>query len=316
MMNLLNVYPLPNLFPVLGHLLDWLTQSFGNIGIAVIVFTIIIKLALLPLDYWSRSGMKRNQLKLEKMRPQLEKLQKQYANDKMLYNQKMQSLYKKEGYSMMGSCLPTIVTLVMFMLVFNALNSYLKYDLISAYNDMIVAYQGVGEDATAWAAIADQYYTAFSPSFLWIDNLWLADVFWKDSVMTAAQFTTFTQIPVDAFLQYDPMMAPFQAGNGVNGFLILPILSGATSFVMQLVMSKGQKSQMELQGQNPATGKMLLYMMPIMMGVFAVSWNSAFAIYLVTSSLFSFVATLLINKIVDIRFRKEENEIAAAKVRR
>ena len=315
MTNLLNVYELPSLFPVLGHLLDWLTQSFGNIGIAVIVFTIVIKMALLPLDYWSRAGMKKNQLKLEKMRPQLEKLQKQYANDKMLYNQKMQALYKKEGYSMMGACLPTIVTLVMFMLVYNALNSYLKYNLISAYNDMSVAYLAVGEDSAAWAKIAPQFYEAFSPSFLWIENLWLPDVFWNDSIMTASQFTTFAGVPVDIG-DYTAMVAPFQVNNRINGYVLLPILSAATSFIMQLVMSKGQKSQMELQGQNPATGKMLLYMMPVMMGFFAVNWNSAFAIYLVTSSLFGFVATLLINKIVEIRFRKEIAAIEAAKVRR
>ncbi|MEG1520449.1 MAG: hypothetical protein RR458_05625, partial [Clostridia bacterium] len=79
--NLLAVtsYPVPELFPVLGQLLVWLNSSVANVGIAIILFTLIIKVIFLPLDYWSRAGMKKNQILMEKMRPQLEKLQKQYA---------------------------------------------------------------------------------------------------------------------------------------------------------------------------------------------------------------------------------------------
>ena len=71
--------------------------------------------------------MRKNSLKMEEMRPELEKLQKQYANDKQLYNQKMMALYKKNGYSMMGSCLPTIITLVIFIVAINGFTAYSQY---------------------------------------------------------------------------------------------------------------------------------------------------------------------------------------------
>ncbi|MEG2116972.1 MAG: membrane protein insertase YidC, partial [Clostridia bacterium] len=281
-----------------------------------ILFTLIIKVIFLPLDYWSRAGMKKNQILMEKMRPQLEKLQKQYANDKMLYNQKMQALYKKEGYSMFGACVPSLVTMVLFILVFNALNSYLKYNLINAYNEMLAAYLAVGENPVEWAKIALTFQDKISPSFLWIKNVWQPDSPLVKAVMSAADFTKFTGIKVEAVLQYEPMMAPFVAVNsGVNGYFILPVLSGATSFLMQWVMSKTQKTQMELQGQG-STNKMMLIMMPIMMAVFALSWTAAFAIYLVASSVISFLFTIIINWIVDLRYRKLEAEIKNANVRK
>ncbi len=308
LINVLQGDPLPSLYPVLGPLLDWLVKGVGSIGWGVVLFTIIIKTVLLPLDYWQRAGMKKNSLKMEKMRPQLEKLQKQYANDQALYNQKLQALYKKEGYSMMGSCLPMIVSLVVFYFVFAAFRGYLQYYLVSGYNTLLEAYASVGENADAWAKIAAQYQEQIAPSFLWIKNVWVADVPWKKALMTATEFNTQSGITVDAILEYDPVMAPFvETLNKANGWLILPLLSAGTSLLLQLISNKANKAQMDLQAENAAaTNKMMMWMMPIMMAIFSISWTAIFAIYLVTSSLYSILTTIIINKIVDVRFKKQE----------
>lgn len=87
--------------------------------------------------------MKKQALIMEKMRPQMEKLQKQYANDKNLYNQKVMELQKKSGYSMLGACLPTIVSLVIFMVVFSAFSTYSQYANLKSYNEMVEVYNGV-----------------------------------------------------------------------------------------------------------------------------------------------------------------------------
>ena len=76
----------------IGNFIRWLVESLPNMGLGVIVFTIILKLITLPADIWSRVSMKKNNLKMERMRPQLEKLQRQYANNKEQYNLKIQSL--------------------------------------------------------------------------------------------------------------------------------------------------------------------------------------------------------------------------------
>ena len=94
----------------------WLVTICGSVWLGVILFTLLLKLVTLPFDFISRAKMRKNSLLMEEMRPELEKLQKQYANNKQLYNQKMMALYKRNGYSMWGACLPTIFTLVIFII--------------------------------------------------------------------------------------------------------------------------------------------------------------------------------------------------------
>ncbi len=136
----------------LVKIIIWLASISSSIAVAVVLFTVLLKLITLPFDYISRSSMRKNSLKMEEMRPELEKLQQQYANDKALYQQKMMALYKKNGYSMFGACLPTIITLVIFIVALNAFTNFSKfqnrqyfYDMSKAYNNVI--YAGMELDA-------------------------------------------------------------------------------------------------------------------------------------------------------------------------
>lgn len=124
----------------LAKVIQWIIGLVGNVGLGIILFTVILKLITLPLDVYSKASMRKNSLKMEKMRPQLEKLQKQYQNDQQTYNMKMMELYKKNGYSMFGACLPMIVTLVVFIFVLNAFTSYSNYTNVNVYKKMADAY--------------------------------------------------------------------------------------------------------------------------------------------------------------------------------
>ncbi len=129
---------------LLVRLIAWLIQICSSIALGVILFTVLLKLITLPFDFISRASMRKNSLKMEEMRPELEKLQKQYAHDKDLYNQKMAALYKRNGYSMWGSCLPTIITLIIFIVAINAFTNYSKfanqtyiYNMTNSYNNVV-----------------------------------------------------------------------------------------------------------------------------------------------------------------------------------
>ncbi len=127
----------------LVSIIKWLVTISGSVAVGIILFTVALKLITLPFDYISRASMRKNSLKMEAMRPELEKLQKQYANNKDLYNQKMMALYKKNGYSMWGACLPTIITLVIFIVAINAFNAYGQYQNSQYFYDMTVSYNSV-----------------------------------------------------------------------------------------------------------------------------------------------------------------------------
>ena len=112
----------------------------GDVGLGIILFTVILKIITLAPDVWSRVSMKKNALKMEAMKEDLEKLQKQYAKNKDLYQQKMMALYKKNGYSAFSACLPTIITLVFFFIVIGAFNSYSQVSERDIFDGMRVAY--------------------------------------------------------------------------------------------------------------------------------------------------------------------------------
>lgn len=132
---------LPNVkYAWLLQIIESLINAVVDVGLGIIIFTLILKLITLPLDIFSRASMKKNALKMEMMRDDLEKLQKQYANNKQLYQQKMMALYKKNGYSALMPCLPTIVSLVFFIIVIGAFSSYSRKADFEVFRKMQTAY--------------------------------------------------------------------------------------------------------------------------------------------------------------------------------
>ena len=124
----------------LGQLVRIIIDSVGIVGVGVIVFALILKAITTPFDIYQRVKMRKQNLIMEQMKPELEKLQKQYANDKQTYNMKMLELQKKNGYSMLGACLPMILSFVILIIAITAFQSYAQYANLSMYEKMAEGY--------------------------------------------------------------------------------------------------------------------------------------------------------------------------------
>ncbi len=142
MNNIITVLNLsaPSTGNFLVDVIKWLIGISSSVAVGIILFTLILKILTFPLDFVSKISMRKNSLKMEELRPELEKLQKQYANDKELYNRKVAALYKKNGTSMFGACLPTIVTLVFFIIAINAFTAYSGYKNLDNFYQMSLSY--------------------------------------------------------------------------------------------------------------------------------------------------------------------------------
>lgn len=124
----------------IGTLIRWLITSVGSVGVGIILFSIILKVIVLPFDVYQRIAMRKQNLKMKENQARMEKLQKQYANDKDKYNQKVMEMYKESGISMFSSCLPMILSLIIFIVAINAFNAYSQYANVENYNRMVNAY--------------------------------------------------------------------------------------------------------------------------------------------------------------------------------
>ena len=124
----------------IGNLIRLLCGAVGVVGVGIILFSLILKLITLPFDIYQRISMRKQNLQMEANKEKMEKLQKQYANDKEKYNQKVMEMYKENGISMFSSCLPMILSLVIFIVAINAFNAFAQYSNIDNYNTMVNAY--------------------------------------------------------------------------------------------------------------------------------------------------------------------------------
>ena len=98
-------------------LLDWIKGIVGNFGIAILIATVLVKLAVFPLANKSYASMS----KMKKLQPEMERLKKEYPEDKMKQQQEMMALYKREKVSPLSGCLPVVVQIPIFFALYKVI---------------------------------------------------------------------------------------------------------------------------------------------------------------------------------------------------
>ncbi|MBQ8862456.1 MAG: YidC/Oxa1 family membrane protein insertase, partial [Clostridia bacterium] len=106
-----------------GWLLKVCYNLVGNYGVAIIIFTLLSKLVILPFQMKSKKSM----MEMQKLQPKLRELEKKYKDDKERYALETQKLYKKEGVSMFGGCLPMLITLPIMLGLYSVVRQPLTY---------------------------------------------------------------------------------------------------------------------------------------------------------------------------------------------
>ena len=111
---------LANLF---GYVLNFLYEFVGNYGLAIILFSIILKIIMLPISIKQQKTLKKN----EKIQQEMKQIQFKYKNDPEKMNQEVMDLYKRENLSPFSGCLSSIVQIILLLAVFYLVSSPLTY---------------------------------------------------------------------------------------------------------------------------------------------------------------------------------------------
>lgn len=119
----------------------------GSYVWAVILIALIVRVVFSVVDVVNKKITMKNTAIQEKMKPELEAIQKKYGHDKTLMQQKQNEVYRKYQFNMMGSCFPmlimTILQLVVFMTLWTGLQSVANYNIAEKYNNMKSVYTSV-----------------------------------------------------------------------------------------------------------------------------------------------------------------------------
>ena len=312
-------------------ILNGINSVIHNYGWSMVVFTLLIKLILLPLDYKSRKSMRR----MTKLQPQIAKLQKKYANDKEKLNQKSAELYRKEGINPMSGCLPLLVSVAILWIMFAAMRTVANTEMASQALNLLTT------------------GTQANESWLWIKNIWMPDSPFNPVIADSANLR---MIPADiwakVFVSLDPASVTALAQYGIdaatisgetvfaalqtlpiyaqetqlwatmpqlnllivnlsiyahnNGWFILPILAAVTQYLMTL-----SQPQPAADPNNPAasTNKFMKYFFPLFSLWICSSYNAIFALYWVVSNVFAWVQGLVMNKMFE---KMDENQVETA----
>ena len=313
-------------------LIKALHSIINNYALTIIVFTILIKLVVMPLNLKSR----RSTMRMSSLAPKQKALQEKYKDDQEKLNQKIQELYRKEGVNPMGSCLPMLISMVILFAMFYALRTFANEQLVSQF---LTFYHNPEIDP----------HTLVEP-FLWIKNLWMPDSpfatympdvqslrlvdfkVWNDvsaklaaagtipealNFAAASDLTTYITEVVTPFVNsatYAPYIAPVAGlGNlnilGIvrfsiyqegNGWFLLPLLS----VVSQIFMQKLTMQNTQMDPSQESSQKMMIYVMTFMSLYFCASYNSAFALYWVVANIYAIIEQIGFTKYFEQQDRK------------
>jgi YidC/Oxa1 family membrane protein insertase len=134
---------------IAGWSANW--NIVGAFSVTVIMFTLFLKILVSPLDVWQKVTTRKNAKIMEVMKPELDKVNKQCGANKELQMQKQRAVYKKYKYSAFSSCLPMILTLGIFLIVFGGFNSAVSMHNLAMYEKMENLYD------TAYEEVFDSY---------------------------------------------------------------------------------------------------------------------------------------------------------------
>ena len=313
-------------------LIKALHSIINNYALTIIVFTILIKLVVMPLNLKSR----RSTMRMSSLAPKQKALQEKYKDDQEKLNQKIQELYRKEGVNPMGSCLPMLISMVILFAMFYALRTFANEQLVSQF---LTFYHNPEIDP----------HTLVEP-FLWIKNLWMPDSpfatympdvqslrmvdfkVWNDvsaklvaagtipealnfaNANDLANYITQVVTPFVSSAAYAPYIAPvvglgnlsilgiirFSIYQEGNGWFLLPILS----VVSQIFMQKLTMKNTQMDPSQESSQKMMIYVMTFMSLYFCASYNSAFALYWVVSNIYAIIEQIGFNKYFEQQDRK------------
>lgn len=317
------------LYSGFGWIVRTFYNVFGNYGIAVILFTIAVRLVLMPLSVKNH----KSSIQQRALAPQLEDLKRYYGKDQEGYAQAQMELNKKNGVSLASGCWTSLLQMFIMWPVFRILQGPLHYVMgVSVENLEVIASRLIqGGVLTEAAAVNVQRNSLGIIEGLRNSPEIFAGVV-DDGLMSVSQL-----IDMDFFginLGLTPSISPGALfGPEMLTYLLLlifPILVVLTSFVSmqysQRMMAGGKsssdrKAEKEKAKNNPALqetspdamanqGKMMMWIMPIMMLMFTLNAPVAMSLYYIISNVLMIFQYWLFNKIYNepLALRQAESD--------
>lgn len=265
-----------------GYVLWIAYQLFNSYALAIILFTLLSKAVLFPASIKQQKSMAKN----AKLQKQMAELKKKYANNREKLNEETQKLYQKEGASPYGSCLPSIVPMLIMLGVFYAVaypltnTLHLDANMVNNAKYALVAIPGIDVSPTAMYGGQIDIIKHFG-SFETVQNCFANS---NTSIEAIGNFCNSFD-----FAGLNLLTTP--GSKGFSVYLIIPGLCFVTSVASQFIIQKLNGSG--ASGQGCMT--VMLFALPLFSAYIAYTVPAAVGFYWIASTVFGFVQSLVMH---------------------
>ena len=292
-----------------GYLLDWLYQLTSNYGVALLIFAAVVQLVMMPITAKS----KKSTMKMARLQPKIQEIQKKYAGDQQRQNEAIQQLQNDEGASLgCGGCLWSLVPLLILIPLYQVVREPIVYILHQSKDvaDGIVEIVKAGKPELFGN---NAYYNqllavAHTPEFADAIKERFPEI--SQRVLEGINFN-FLGINLGATPQFNVFATTFQWTWANIGAALIPLLSAGQQMVSMLISQRNNNSvvtdekgledkETAKKSQANQTSKTMMYMMPLMSLWIGFSVPCALSLYWLAGGLFRMLEDIILTK----RFRK------------
>ena len=269
-----------------GWILAQLYNLTGNYGIAMILFAVVVYMAMLPMTAKSKKSM----MKMSRIQPQMQEIQRRYANDQQKQNEAIMQLQKEEGVSMGGGCLWMLVPMFILFPLFTVIREPITYILgcgseVSA--QIVELLQNLAPEAFGTnVAYAQVTAAQLIPQYAAEIQALIPDI--KETVLHGINFDflgiNLGSVPTFAFWKWEAY------DWATIGLFLIPLLSAGAQIVQTKIMQKQNNSvitdkngvqdeEMAKNSQANQTSQSMMLMMPLMSLMIGFSVSAGLSIY-------------------------------------
>ncbi len=304
------------MFSTIGYIIcipfAWLVRLFynltGSYGVAIILFTVAIKLIMLPFQMKSKKSM----IRMSRMSGRMQEIQKKYANNQAKMGEEMQKLYAEEGVNPMSGCLWSFLPLPILIALYSILRQPITHFMLlssEVVQKMVDAVTAAGVDMTSivqfrdGAAVVKDGVTQLLPS----GQINLVNTIATQMPELGNTVEGWINVNYN-FLGLNMAETPWDAVKSfsfswaVIGLILIPILAGAS----QLLVTKITMSQQPKTDAAASTNRMMMWM-PLFSVYIAFTMPSALGVYWIAQSAIMAVQEYLMGKFFNKRLEEEEN---------
>ena len=304
------------MFATLGYFIcipfAWLLRVFYNLtssyGVAIILFTIAIKLILWPFQIKS----KRSMMRMSRLNGQIQEIQKKYANNQAKMGEEMQKLYAEEGVSPTSGCLWSFLPLPILIALYSIIRQPITHFMMLS-KDVLENLITIAKDAGVNMANILMFDKAGAEVIK--DGFHQMNAYGQINLIKELS----SKVPeavenIDGwinvnynFIGLDLTSTPWEAIKGfefslpVIGLILIPILAGLFQFIMSWYTMRTQPTA----GANNM--KTMMYMMPLMSVYFAFIMPAALGVYWIAQSVFSLIQEVIMTNTISKKMKAEED---------